>query len=139
MLMPSAWAPWVPPSASACPATVTVPASGCTAPAMIPIIVDLPAPFSPTRATTSPWRNTRPGTSSTVTGPYVLRTPVRTRSPPAPATTVCCGSEGTDRLVVGDVLREVRLGERADAGADLAVSLERLDQGSGLRRAEDLH
>ena len=36
------------------PATASVPASGCSAPVMILISVDLPAPFSPTSACTSP-------------------------------------------------------------------------------------
>src|SRR6185436_13468802 len=36
------------------PPTVSVPASGCSAPVMILISVDFPAPFSPTSACTSP-------------------------------------------------------------------------------------
>src|SRR5258705_9055929 len=36
------------------PATVSPPASGCSAPVMIRMSVDFPAPFSPTSACTSP-------------------------------------------------------------------------------------
>ena len=39
---------------SSSPAIETVPTSGATDPAITPIIVDFPAPFSPTRPTTSP-------------------------------------------------------------------------------------
>src|SRR5918993_4113567 len=52
------------------PCTVSVPASGRSAPVTILISVDLPAPFSPTRACTSPAR------SSKVT-PLSARTPAK--------------------------------------------------------------
>ena len=98
-----------------------------TEPAITPIIVDLPAPFSPTRPTTSPRRRTSWSTSSTTAGPYSLRTPVRTRSPPVSAMlSTGDGLTGANCLVVGDVGRQVRLGQRADPGADHAVGQERL-------------
>jgi len=45
------------------------PASGCTSPAMIDDKVDLPAPFSPSRANTSPGRMSTLTCDNTCTGP----------------------------------------------------------------------
>src|SRR5438876_11795922 len=53
---------------TACPATISVPASGVSAPVMILISVDLPAPFSPTSAWTSP-------AASAKETPFSARTP----------------------------------------------------------------
>src|SRR5918999_1667152 len=54
MPMPRVWACPGPLSATAWPSTRIVPSSGWMAPARIFISVLLPAPFSPTRASTSP-------------------------------------------------------------------------------------
>ena len=62
-------------SAVSVPSTVTRPESGVTTPAMILISVDLPAPFSPRSAWTSPAATSRWTSSSTTASPYVLRTP----------------------------------------------------------------
>ena len=56
------------------PAISMVPVVGVTVPDSTPISVDLPAPFSPTTATICPRARSRPGMSSTFTGPYDLLT-----------------------------------------------------------------
>src|SRR5215211_2444626 len=52
-------------------------------PAMILTRVDLPAPLSPTRATTSPGRTSRSTPSSAWTGPKLLLTPSRASTAPS--------------------------------------------------------
>ena len=51
---PMVMAPCGEPKRSSCPPTATLPLSGTTTPEMILISVDLPAPFSPSSAWTSP-------------------------------------------------------------------------------------
>src|SRR3990170_7382073 len=63
MLMPSSWARCGVAMSTGCPSSRTRPCSRDRAPAKIFIRVDLPAPFSPTRAWTSPG-NTSKETSS---------------------------------------------------------------------------
>src|ERR1039457_2068154 len=139
MATPSSCACRVPPS-SGLPAIETVPASGTTEPATTPIIVDLPAPFSPTRPTTSPLRSTRWSTSSTTAGPSSWGLRLRTRSPPVPAVLpVDDGLTGANCLVVGEIGRQVRLRQRPHSGADHAGRLERLHDRCHLRAAKHLH
>src|SRR5579862_8578339 len=78
--------------ACATPSMVMVPASGARTPPRIFIMVDLPAPFSPTRPMTSPgailmakpWSATTPG--------YDLRIPDRTRNGSAGACAVAAAA-----------------------------------------------
>src|SRR3989338_1321583 len=68
------------PVGSGAPAKRMSPASGITAPLRILSRVDLPAPFSPTSACTSPGRTSRSTAASACTPPYRLLTPRRIRS-----------------------------------------------------------
>ena len=83
-LSPSAWrtAPTRPArtaSLGATPRTAAVPASGRVKPRTTSRVVDLPAPFGPRKATTSPGATVRSRESTATTGPKVLRRP-RTRT-----------------------------------------------------------
>src|ERR671910_889247 len=61
-----------------------VPASAFTEPAMMLETVDLPAPFSPSRATSSPGRMSKPISCRTLTGPKLLVMPESTSPPVSP-------------------------------------------------------
>src|SRR4029450_7184074 len=63
------------------PSISTVPSSAVSAPEMILMRVDLPAPFSPTSACTSPERTSKSTPRSAWTPPSPLRMPVRRNSP----------------------------------------------------------
>src|SRR5262245_48775673 len=67
-------------SVMSCSRTSSVPASGWWAPVTTLMSVDLPAPFSPTRACTSPGRRSKETPLSACTPANDLRTPVRHRS-----------------------------------------------------------
>src|SRR5258708_32916836 len=56
------------------PSSTISPSSGCTAPVRILTNVDLPAPFSPTRACTSPARNSNDAPASACTPAYAFVT-----------------------------------------------------------------
>jgi hypothetical protein len=62
------------------PPISTMPWSGSVEPAATAINVDLPAPFSPTSAWTSPSTTSRPTPLSATTPGYVLTTSVRRRT-----------------------------------------------------------
>ena len=76
-----------PPSTGSSPKTETVPLSGRRRPRIISIVVVLPAPLGPSRATTSPAAMLRSTPSTATTEPNVLRRPAtshrRPRRPPA--------------------------------------------------------
>src|SRR5690625_2722095 len=109
------------------PSIATVPASGCSTPAMTFVRVDLPEPFSPTRAWTVPLRMVRSTSSSATTFPYVLRTP-RTATaggaPPSRSGAPVVPSE----VILVDVL-EVDLDPRLVAVDDLPVDRDGLVAG----------
>ena len=63
---------------TACPSTMIAPPSGVATPASSFASVDLPAPFSPTSATTSPELTVRDKSVSTLVGPYDLTRPSNT-------------------------------------------------------------
>src|SRR5438093_11626639 len=65
---------------AAWPATASVPESAVTAPVMILMRVDLPAPFSPTRAWTSPARSSNETSRSAVSPEYDLLMDVACKS-----------------------------------------------------------
>lgn len=77
------------------PHTTTLPRSGRTIPAATRISVDLPAPFSPTRAWTSPGLRLRLTSFRTSVVPYFLLMPSSSsnRPPPdnGPSPCLCCG------------------------------------------------
>src|SRR5690606_7494583 len=81
---------------------VTVPESGGWAPAMTFVSVDLPEPFSPTRAWIVPRRTWKETSSSACTVPKVLVTPsTRTARSSRPGSTAC----GRSVVIVAGVLR----------------------------------
>src|ERR1700748_228486 len=61
------------------PSNLSVPASGLWMPAIVFTIVDLPAPLSPTRPTTSPARTAKSTRSRAWTGANCLLTPSSSR------------------------------------------------------------
>ena len=77
--MPSACASLGPPTCTTRPANVIVPV-GLVDPEMILISVDLPAPLSPTSATTSPGATSRLTSVSACTAPNLLLMPSRERT-----------------------------------------------------------
>jgi len=76
--MPAPSADVVLPAASSRPLMTIDPWSAASAPEMILISVDLPAPFSPTIAWTSPGCSSRSTPRSARTPPYRFWTPLRT-------------------------------------------------------------
>ena len=76
---PSAWASAARRRSCTTPSKARLPVSGDTTPSTIRIMVDLPAPFSPTRARTSPARMSRSTSDSAWTTPKRLDTPRRAR------------------------------------------------------------
>src|SRR5918911_93605 len=89
------------------PSSTIRPASGCSAPLRIFIRVDLPAPFSPTRAWTSPGATSRETPRSARVGPKLLWiASMRSRgSGGGAATGGCLGSVAQVRLEVAGVER----------------------------------
>ena len=98
----------------------TVPASGRIRPSSSSIVVDLPAPLGPSRATTSPGATVRSIPSTAVTSPNVLRRPVTdtassapvTRSEPCPGLTApgrVRGSAAVRTWPVTDVMQAGRM------------------------------
>src|SRR5262245_16250648 len=73
--MPSAVASWGRAIVTLSPAKRTSPPSGVWIPAIVFTRVDLPAPLSPTSATTSPSRTSKSTRSRAWTGPNLLLTP----------------------------------------------------------------
>src|SRR3954447_4445891 len=82
--MPAPSAEVVEPAASGSPSISIVPRSAVSAPETILISVDLPAPFSPTIAWTSPARSSRSTPRSAWTPPYRFSTPVSRRTAGSP-------------------------------------------------------
>src|SRR3954452_5639867 len=66
--------PWI---VTSSPSKLIVPASGGWMPAIVLTSVDLPAPLSPTSATTSPDWTSKSTSLSACTGPKLLLTPLR--------------------------------------------------------------
>ena len=87
------------------PPTVTVPRSGRTTPAMTLISVDLPAPFSPRRACTSPGATRSPTPLSTRASPKDLSIAVASSAAPVVANTLVSMSSN---LAVSDSHRAVQ-------------------------------
>src|SRR5690606_38087502 len=110
------------------PSIATVPASGCSTPAMTFVRVDLPEPFSPTRAWTVPLRMVRSTSSSATTFPYVLRTPRTATAGGAPPSRDGAPVLRSEVILV-DVL-DVALGPRLVAIDDLAVDRDVLVAGN---------
>src|ERR687889_2465728 len=88
------------------PATSIVPASGATAPVMILISVDLPAPFSPTSACTSPAHRSKDTPRSARTPAYDLVIDSARRSTRAG----CIGSALLEHPVEEEIAIAVTLG-----------------------------
>src|SRR3954447_12824609 len=78
--MPAPSAEVVLPEASGCPSISMVPRSAASAPEMILMRVDLPAPFSPTMACTSPATSSKSTPRRACTPPYRFSTPVSRRT-----------------------------------------------------------
>src|SRR3569833_1992158 len=143
--MPTPSAAEVFPADSGCPAIVTVPSAAVSAPETSLMRVDLPAPFSPTRAGTSPGRTSKSTPSSARTPPYRLRMPVSLSSgslsvmdPPSAPPRALRGGRARSVVVLVDVvlgdlqrvaeqdlllLREVL--HRGQLGVDLVGRLQR--------------
>src|SRR5690606_38746041 len=102
--MPARSASATPVGACGAPSNVIVPASGWSTPDRQRASVDLPAPFSPTRACTSPRSTSRWTSSSAVTPGYLLVSPATESSGSAFVT------EPSGLLV------DVRLGDQLDLG-----------------------
>ena len=79
-----AWRALADAEVSRSPAISTAPSSGATVPLAMPSNVDLPEPFSPSRAWISPARNSIVMSSLAWTGPYRLETPRSDRTVGAP-------------------------------------------------------
>src|SRR5579871_6011698 len=76
------------------PSTRMRPASGCTMPARMPISVDFPAPFSPSRQWTSPRRSANEMSS-------LARTPGKDLQMPSNSTAGVCSEVGASRVGSG--------------------------------------
>src|SRR4051794_5459399 len=79
--------PWI---VTSLPSNEIVPASGGWIPAIVLTSVDLPAPLSPTTATTSPEWTSKSTSLSAWTGPKLLLTPVRESTGALPFAFILC-------------------------------------------------
>ena len=80
------------PAASACPATVTVPAVGCSSPAISSSRVDFPQPLGPTTPVTVPGSTASETASRASRSPNRFVTPVSSIRPEAVPTMACIPS-----------------------------------------------
>src|SRR4051812_24316803 len=125
------------------PSKVIEPVSAVAAPERILISVDLPAPFSPTRACTDPARTVRSALRMARTAPYRLETPdTDRRSSPVPGGLGCWPPPSGDPVVAMSLivssLRTVPGGPGAPAlpGWGSVVVVPGVVLGDGQRRAE---
>src|SRR5439155_19332408 len=103
-----------------CPPLRTLPESGSVEPAATAINVDLPAPFSPTRAWTSPATTSKPTPLRATTPGYVLTTSERRR------TTRADDISWALRLSVLRDRRDAQLIGGIEVRRSLGVALQRL-------------
>ena len=98
------------------PLSRTTPRAGVPSPAMARRIVDLPAPFVPSSASTSPLRTSKPTSKSTCTGPYEKSTSATCRAGISVGCLLLARVLGHLLPELGDDEREVVADERVRRG-----------------------